>query len=242
MRYALSATARLDSKHAGLEIAEGLVREVTAQNIFGFNRVVGTSFETIWNNGGLYSYPSTAANLNVASSSASDTMNVIIVGLDENYDPLSEIVTLDGTNTVTTDNEFLRVNSATILSGSNVGNITIADNGTTVGYIEATIGTTQACNFTVPRNHALYIFRIDLTSGTVNGNKYIIYRNRLNFENGRVLRVAEATFQINQQSFDRQIPFRIEEKTDFQFEAKSSSSDNEVSIFIEAVLVKEALA
>ena len=52
------------------------------------------------------------------------------------------------------------------------------------------------------------------------------------------LRVAEGTFQNNQQNFDRQIPFRIAEKTDFSFEAKSSSGDNELSIFIETVLMK----
>ena len=55
---------------------------------------------------------------------------------------------------------------------------------------------------------------------------------------GRTLRVAEATWQTGQQSFDRQVPFAIAEKTDFEFEVKSSSSVNEVSIFVEAVLVR----
>jgi hypothetical protein len=88
----------------------------------------------------------------------------------------------------------------------------------------------------VPAGKSLYLYRIDLTSGTVTGNKYLTYRQTLRSSNGRVLRVAEATWQGGQQSFDRQIPFKIPEKTDFEFEAKSSSSTNEVSIFVEGLV------
>jgi len=80
------------------------------------------------------------------------------------------------------------------------------------------------------------LLRIDLTSGTVNPNKYITYRQTLRSSNGRILRVAESTWQTDQQSFDRQIPFKIPEKTDFQFEAKSSSGSNQVSIFVEGLV------
>jgi len=165
-------------------------------------------------------------------------MNILVNGLDADYKSVAAIVTLNGTTPVTTTQTFLRINSAVILSGSNVGNITISNGGTTYGYIEATLGTTQACVYTVPAGFALYLFRIDVTSGTVNPNKYITMRNVICTSTGRKLRVAEATFQNNQVSFDRQVPFRIAEKTDFQFEMKSSSSTNEVSIFIEAILVE----
>jgi len=167
-----------------------------------------------------------------------DTMALLISGLDANYWPISEVVTLDGTTPVSTAKSFLRVNSAVILAGTNVGNISVKSGVTVVGYISIGKGLTQACNFTVPVGHSLFIFRIDLTSGTVNGNKYLTYRNVTRSETGRVLRVAEATWQSGMQSFDRQVPFKIAEKTDFQFEAKSSSSDNEISIFVEAILCK----
>ncbi|NIQ90062.1 MAG: hypothetical protein GWN93_13925 [Deltaproteobacteria bacterium] len=90
----------------------------------------------------------------------------------------------------------------------------------------------------MPAGYELFLFRIDLTSGTVNPNKYITYRNKVTTSTGRTLRVATATWQNDQQSFDRQVPFRIAEKTDFCFEAKSSSGSNIVSIFIEAVLME----
>ena len=221
-----------------LSVAAGHVDGAEAVNIFGVNPIVGTTYETLWDYGGLYSYPASAATLGVVSSSASDTMPVLISGVDGNYWPIQEVVTLDGTSSVSTTKSFLRVNSAVILAGSNVGNITITSGVTVVGYISIGKGLTQACNFTVPVDHSLYIFRIDLTSGTVNGNKYLTYRNVTRSETGRVLRVAEATWQSGMQSFDRQVPFRIGEKTDFQFEAKSSSNDNEISIFVEAILAR----
>ena len=207
-----------------------------AVNIFGFNRDVATDFETLWNDTGSYTFPSTQSVLTVVSTSGSDTMQVLINGLDENYIQRQEVVTLTGTSAVTTAQQFFRINSAVILTGSNVGNISIKIGATLHGYIEASLGTTQACVFTVPAGKSLYLLRIDLTSGTVNPNQYITYRQTLRSSNGRVLRVAEATWSDGQQSFDRQVPFKIPEKTDFQFEAKSSSQTNEVSIFVEGLL------
>jgi hypothetical protein len=229
----------VDSPHALLEIASERMPEVVPVNIFGFNRNIGTAYETIWNNGAIYNYPGSAVTMDCVSSSASDTMSILISGLDSSYNSLAEIVQLTGTVSVTTTNSFLRINSATILSGSNVGNITISNGGTTYAYIEAGIGTTQACVYTVPADHSLYLFRISLTSGTVNGNQYITYRNRIDNSSGRILRVAEATWREGMQTFDRQIPFRIAQKNDLQFEAKSSASTNEASIFIEALLMKD---
>ena len=232
----------VDSPHALLEIASERMPEVVPVNICGFSRTVGTTFQTIWNDGGQYVHPSAAVQMSCVSTSASDTMTIVISGLDANYETIAEIVQLNGTTPVTTTNLFYRINSATILSGSNVGDITVSEGGTVYANIEATLGTTQACVYTVPADHSLYIFRISLTSGTVNSNKYITYRNRVDSSTGRVLRVAEATFQLNMQTFDRQIPFRIAPKSDFQFEAKSSSGTNELSIFVEALLMRDKYA
>lgn len=229
---------KLSSPHAMLELVHKGVPGTGAVNIFGFNRTLGTTFQTLWNQTGAYVFPSSAVTMSAVSSSASDTMQVLISGLDADYKSVAAVVTLSGTTPVTTTQTFLRINSALILSGSNVGNITISNGGTTYAYIEATIGITQACHYTVPVGFALYLFRIDVTSGTVNPNKYITMRNVVRTSAGRTLRVAEATFQNNQVSFDRQVPFRIAEKSDFEFEMKSSSGTNEVAIFVEGILVE----
>lgn len=221
-----------------LDVAKGNIYNTTAVNVFGFNRAVGTSFETVWNDGGDYVYPSSALVMSVVSTSAADTMDVLISGLDIDYNAISETVTLTGTSAVTTSIEFFRINSAVILSGSNVGDISINNGGTKYAFIEALLGATQSAIYTVPAGHILYLVRIDANSATTNGQKYLFIRNVVT-TGGRTLRVSEATFATSQVSYDRQVPFKIAEKSDFHFEAKSSSSTNEISMFIEAVLIKE---
>ena len=221
------------------DVVKGNIWDSKPLNIFGFNRNVGTSYETVWDDGGDYVYPSSAVAMDVVSSSASDTMQVLISGLDANYDQISETVTLTGTSAVTTSTSFFRINSAVILAGSNAGDISISNGGTKYAFIGAEIGITQSSVYTVPAGHSIYLFRIDCTSGTVNGQKYLYLRNVATNSAGRTLRVTEATF-LESVSFDRQVPFRIGEKTDFHFECKSSSSTNEVSLFVEAILVQES--
>lgn len=219
------------------DVARGNIYDTRAQNLFGFNRLVGTAYETLWNYVAVYPLLSAATTL-TAVSSASDTMPVLIVGLDADYNEIQEVVTLTGTTPVSTTASFFRVNSALILAGDNVGNITITSGAIVVGFIEAGIGITQACHFTVPAGHSLYLVRIDVNSATVNPNKYLTIRNVVCSSTGRKLRVAEATFATSQVSYDRQVPFKIEEKSDFSFQAKSSSGENEVAIFVEAILCR----
>ena len=221
-----------------LDVAKGNIYNSTAVNIFGFNRAIGTSFETVWNDGGNYAYPSSALTMSVVSASAADTMDVLISGLDINYNAISETVTLTGTSAVTTSAAFFRINSAVILAGSNVGDISINSGGTKYAFIEALIGTTQSSVYTVPAGHSLYLVRIDANSATAKGNQYLFIRNVIT-TGGRTLRVSEATFATSQVSYDRQVPFKITEKSDFHFESKSSSSTNEISLFIEGILVKD---
>jgi hypothetical protein len=225
--------------HLLFDIAKGKMYDSEAVNIFGFNRDVNGSFETVWNDGDAYVYPTSALTMTIVSSSASDTMSVLVSGLDANYDQISETVTLTGTVAVTLSTQFYRINSAVILAGNNAGNITISNGGVTYAFIEAGTGATQACLFTVPNGYDLYLFRITANSATATGSQYLTIRNALRTSTGRELKVAEATFAESQVNYDRQIPFKIAEKTDFQFEAKSSASTNQIAIFVEAVLVKQ---
>lgn len=220
------------------DVARGTYEYESALSVFGFNRTAGTAFETIWNDGGTYAFPSAGVIMSAVSTSSSDVMDILISGLDINYEPISETVSLTGTSAVTTSLSFFRINSAVILAGSNVGDITISNGGIKYAFIEAALGITQSCIYTVPAGFSMYIFRIDVNSATANANKYITIRN-VTTVNGRTLRVAEATFATSQVSYDRQVPFKIAEKTDFQFEAKSSSGSNEVSIFVEATLSRD---
>lgn len=229
----------IGSPDAMLEI--GQQRDSSAQllHFFGFNTAVGTVYETIWNNGGgLYAFPGSALTMSCVSDSAEDTGSILISGLDENYQEIYDVVTLNGTTPVTTTNQFFRINSANILSGSNVGNITISNSGTTYAYIGAGLGTHQAIVYTVPAGRSLYIHQVTFNSGTVNPNKYLVSRASVISSSGVVSRFWESTYQKDIY-FDLRVPFVIREKTDFTLEAKSSSGENELSIYMGAVLLED---
>jgi len=225
--------------HFFYDVAKGNMFDTSPLNVFGYNQTIGTAFETVWDDGGSYVYPTSALIMNVVSTSASDTMDLFIDGLDINYNQITETVTLTGTSAVTTTTAFYRINRATILSGSNVGNISISNGGTNYAFIGAGIGSTQACIYTVPAGHSAYIVRFDIVSATANQNKYVTFRNVVTTNTGRILRVGEGTMATNQVSLDRQVPFKIAEKTDFHFEAKSSQSENEIAIVVEGILTKD---
>lgn len=229
---------KMSTPNVLFDVARGNLEGATAVNLFGFNRTVDVDYEVIWNDGGQYIYPVAAVAMTVTTDNAADYgKQVLIEGLNANYDIVSETVTLANGGTVT-NTLFFRINLMIMATSENVGNITLVNSAIKYGYIEATTGVMQACVYTVPRNHSLYLFRIDVNSATTNGNKYLTIRNVTRTAAGRKLRVAEATFATSQVSYDRQVPFKLAEKTDFHFEAKSSSSTNEVAIFVEAVLVR----
>ena len=223
--------------HLLFDVAKGNICNEKALNIFGINRAVETEYETIWDDSGNYAYPPSALIMSVVSTSASDTMDVLVDGLDADYNILQEIVTLTGTVAVNTANAFFRINSLVILGGENVGGISASNAAVVYAFIGPLLGVSQSSVYTVPAGHSFYLFRIDVNSATTNGNKFLYIRNVVT-SNGRTIRASEATFAVSQVSYDRQVPFKIVEKSDFSFEAKSSSSTNEIAIFLEGVLIK----
>ena len=228
---------KVSSPHAMLEIARKRIPGIEPVNLFGHSYNIGTDWKIIWAGVNAISFPTSAVTLSLVSSSAADTMSVLVQGLDANYNIISDIVTLNGTTPVLSSIPFFKINNAIILSGSNAGNITLGNNSNIYSFIVAETGVSQVCYYSVPVGYSLYLFRIDANSGTANGNKYIRIRNVVKSQNGRILKTAESSF-IDTVSYDRQIPFRIAEKSDFYFEAQSSSATNEISIFVEALLME----
>jgi hypothetical protein len=227
------------SKADYLDIARNVRPDSNAINLFGFNRTIETGYETVMNDGGgLYSFPGSALTMSAVSDSASDTMQLYIEGLDASYAPVNDTITLTGTSAVTTNVDFFRINDARILSGSNVGNITISNGGTTYAYIEAGTGVHQALVYTTQAGVSLYVTQVDFTSGTINPNKYMTARAKMT-SGGTTVVFFESSFVTSQLSFDMQVPFRIPEKTDFTLEAKSSSGSNELSIFLNGILIED---
>jgi hypothetical protein len=222
-----------------LNISRGLIKDAEPRNIFGFNTAIGTDFIAAWELNTSYVYPNTAIKMTANSSSSSDTsVSVRVIGLDENYDVISETITINGTSPVTTNNSFFRINDVITLSGNAIGDILIANNNTTYAKVNAGTGKNQASIFTVPRGHEFYLYRIDAFSATATlNNRFLFFRNFTRSPSGVILQVAQTTFLENM-NIQRRIPFRYTEKTDIQLQVKGSAGSQEVGVFAEGVLLK----
>jgi len=234
-RLSLNKTS---SRDQFFDIARGLRPDCTPVHLFGFNNDVGTSFETIWNDGGgIYSFPASAVQMSLVSSSASDTMQVMLTGLNGNRGALTEIVTLTGTTPVATTNSFFRINDARIISGSNVGNITISYSGTTHAYIEAGSGVHQAAIYSTPSDSSLYITSVHV-GGTIGLLGTMTFRAKLQNESGYELVFWNNTTRT-ELDFNLKIPFKIPAGFDFSIEGHGSTGTNDVSIYINALLMQD---
>ena len=82
---------KMSTPNVMFDIARGNFLGATAVNIFGINREVGVDYETIWDDSGSYVYPSSAVVMSLSSTSADDTMDVLVDGLDADYNILQEV-------------------------------------------------------------------------------------------------------------------------------------------------------
>ena len=233
----------LNRKHHefNLLVSENHIGDHRAINIFGFNEAVGTDYIPLWENSTVYTYPGSALTMTAVSDSASDVaVTMIVQGLDINYDEIQASFTLNGTNAVTISTDFYRINNVITTAGNAVGTVTIANAGTTYAKVRAGDGKSQAAIYTVPRGHSFYLYRIDAFSGQADAtaNRYVFFRNESRSATGVELRVAETTFRANM-NIQRRFPFRYAEKTDIQFQCKSSASTHEIGVFAEGVLIKD---
>jgi len=128
---------------------------------FGYNTDVdiATSPEVIWSVGGAYTVPTTAETLDIVSTDAADdgdpagtgAHNVYIYGIDENRKYQTETVTLNGTTTVVTTNQWLGINRMVVGSAgsgqANAGAITATGTSSSnvFGRIVAGESVTQQC-------------------------------------------------------------------------------------------------
>lgn len=229
------------SEDQKLNIARGLVKGTSVRNIFGYNSSVNNAFKPLWELGSVYTYPTQNLTMDVVSTNTNDTsVTVKIVGLDSDYNELSETLTLNGTSTVTSNNEYFRINDVITIAGNADGNVNVTNSSVTYARIRAGDGRNQASIYTVPANTCFYLYRIDGFSATATGSQYVTFRNEVTNSSNVTFRVAETTF-INQMNIQRRLPFKYDAKSDIQFQCKSSASTNEVGVFGEGILIKDGL-
>lgn len=225
--------ASLNNAPFGLAVQKGEINNFNGIQKFGRNPAISTAEETIANQGGIYSYISTAGTATVTSSNTSSDNNgtVLIEGLDANYNQVSETATIGGSATTQT---FLRVNRATLITAntgtSNAGNISITVDSTTAGYIPINYAQTLQAVYTVPANHKAYLMQID--GGTDEKEKpiHLVLKTRDNATaNSAFQTKSYIVFENTRTEHGFTVPEIINEKNDVELRAISPDGELEVS-------------
>jgi hypothetical protein len=230
-----------------LQVARGQVAWHYDVHKFGFNPDIDDSLETVWAQGGLYSYLAAATQLSVSSSSTDDTSagtgarTVTLSGLDANYSEISETVTLNGQTAVTTTNSYLRIFRMVVNSagsgGENAGVIYAGTGTVTSGvpankYATIAIGDNQTLMaiWTVPANHTAYLLQTDVTVATTQNNKYCT-ASLVARPYGEVFQVKDRFVKAESQTtLTYSLPLEFEEKTDIEYRAIGDSAGADIAI------------
>ena len=239
-----------------LQVSRGHVSYHTTLFKFGSNPDVDSSNETVWDQGGIYTYPSSASTVFVSSSSTDDDITgtgartIVVIGLDGDYNEITETVELDGQTQVETNASFLRIYRAFVASagsgGTAVGDIYIATTGESSGvptgtvYAKIRVGENQTLMalYTVPAGYTLYLTRGSISSGTETANKFIIGRLSVRPFGGVFRTQAKVTLADGFIEFDWEFPLRVPEKTDLEARAQGSGNDShQVAASFEGVLI-----
>jgi len=242
----MSTWAKQLFKDSPLSIAQGEVTGHSLQHKFGAVPAMSQNNSgTIWDvNDTLYPWSSfsTAGTLSVPTVNASDNgKSLVIVGLDSDYNEITETVTISSSGATTTTNSYLRVYRAYLTSGSNVAIINIQKGGVNVARINAGKAQTLMAIYTVPAGYTAY-----LTQGTATcqdgadatGDMFIRYFGQDAFRVGHTFEVCG---DGGQYFYPFSVPIAIPEKSDIDVRATVRSNNARVTAAFDMILTKNSV-
>ena len=241
----MSDNTTVQSADFVLQVERGKVPGVTSVNIQGYNSAMPAAWRPAWElaDTTAWNYPASAVTMSFTSGST-ETLTMVVSGLDINYAIKTATVTFTASTTgvVTVgDANFFRINRMQITSGTSVGRIVATNNGTTYSCINAGTGISQSSTYTVPAGYTFYLNRVNAYT-TNNGTQYCSYRIYTQRISGGVTTpqiVLTAPFTQFYSTL-RVVPRAYVEKTDIQWQL-FQSNPAPGSIQLEGILVSNSL-
>jgi hypothetical protein len=173
----------------------------------------------------------------------------MIVGLDGDYNQVSETVTLNGQTAVNTTNSYLYVNQFYVVTvgsgGANAGDINAGTGVVTAGVpavlydlIAAGFNNRTTAHYCVPAGYTGYMVQGLFSSGQASGSTAVTGFLKQHGPDG-ILRVGAVT-TVNNSAADYvfEIPYAIPEKNCVGATAIGSAANNAVSAYFNILLIK----
>lgn len=167
-----------------VQVVSGMVGTTQIKNNYkyGSSTVISSSYVDVWPAATTMNYLTSAETVNCVSGSASDDLGGVglekikIYGLDSSWNEISETVSLDGTNPVTTSNSYIRINRVAGTQSNNgandafnVGLITLTSSSSAkvMAYLPIGTNNTLQIQYAVPNGFyaAITEFSVTVQSG-----------------------------------------------------------------------------
>ena len=233
-----------------ISISSGNLTGVDYIEKFGMNIDVDSNKETIWDGGGLYNYLLSPETVAVTSTSGNDSATgtgartVEVQGLNENYELITETLTVGGAPGVQT---FIRVFRVRVLTAGsvrvNVGTLSITTTGTSTVLAQIVIqggsgtGQTFMSLYTVPAGKTAYLTQWSVGAGKQNTDAVCFLMCRpldgdTAFNAKDMVAVSATTFAKNYV-----IPLMFAEKTDIEIRGYSTTNNSVVTSSFNLILI-----
>lgn len=239
-----------------LQVSRGQIQGHRNVTVFGFNPDVDQTQVSVWPLQSLITFPASALQMTVSSSSASDTSagtgarTVVVQGLDASYNEVTETVVMNGQTAVTMTASLLRVNYAYVATAgsgnSAAGNIYIGT-GTVTSGVPATVydiikldyNNTTTGSYTIPAGYTGYLTQGLFSAGQASGSTQVEGRLLTRGTNNIRMTAAVTTINNGVANYVFEYPVAIPEKTTVEATAIGSSNNNACSSLFILVLIKE---
>ncbi len=218
--------------------------EITGADVFhayGENTSVGSSLEDINNSNATLLYPTTYHRVKIVSTSANDATGgtgvrkVTVYGLDSTWTPISTVLTMKGTDSVSSaaSIKFIRVFRIEADSVGSVGvsvgviKLVTKESDTLLAQINAATNQSLQAHYTIPAGKYGYIGLFHATTNVQNkSNEVYLYARK----DGKPW-LAMFAIQIygTSHSADFVIPYEFEPKTDIEIRALTSNGSGSIA-------------
>ena len=207
-----------------LMIALGKVPKASIVHKFGARTGIVTTSSTVWDNGGNYPWGAfDTAGVATVSGASDAGKSVTVVGLDANYDAVSETIVVGATGTV----EFKRIFRGFMVDDTNVGVIQVNVNSQMVMQINAGLSQTLMAIYTVPRNHTALLMKGVATASADKDMQIQFYGRYFNGTDHGPFRIQHiANIYQNNYQYEFATPLPLPEKTDLDVRVLGYSNDS----------------